>query len=359
MAPRQSLPVILSDDEKSFFKKYKFIFWLRYLQENRSLRAVKKEIEEIYKLDVFSKTKYEAGFEYLGFVKKAHLEDWTTADAHIKKRKRDGKDTKIFMSGKELRPERLDRTLRRNSKRLNDMRALAVRQSLPELPSYIDLKTPPPQQSLVTANGYPEPSYSVRESLFRNPVSSIQLLSYAPTSQLWDVVAPRVGFHSLGYQASKQYQALSCEEDARSAQIHEAVLPSTPTTVDLVKWVMHVCTLLANGFGLYYLENTADVVAGFSLIKIHQNLPALKAFFGLDSPAVQATWKGLITLFRLPKLDWEAFQILVEIGFQVHGAAWIKQNSTHLIRTVALGGWQKMEPISSLLLSKDILETMP
>lgn len=124
---------------------------------------------------------------------------------------------------------------------------------------------------------------------------------------------------------------------------------------------MHMCTLLANGFqgfSTMSLASIIDLKAGVSLIKMDRNFFALKTFFSLDSPAVQATWEGLINIL-IDLRDWDAFKVLVDAAIRAHRVSWIKNHATLLVNNIALAGFARMESLSAQLLSADIIVSLP
>ncbi|KAI1741385.1 hypothetical protein F4680DRAFT_447295 [Xylaria scruposa] len=351
----------------------KLIFGRLYLQKNKTLESVKEEFEKTYGLPVTDKKQYESILRDWGFVKKAHIEDWVKVESHIKKRKRKGKDTDVFISNIKKTHHQIDEILRKNRK-TSRLRVELNRQPTPELPAYFRLETPPPQGHLVPGRSlldalsdhelvnfyYPQLSSEVWHRLSNDNNSSAQLWIYVPTSQIWSLVTTNVGFPTQD-SPSQTFAEISTGDQDFNSQSNEAVIPFASTSLDLVKWVMHMCTLLANGFeGLntMTLASIIDLKAGVSLIRIDRNFSALKTFLSLDSSAVQATWEGLVNIL-IDLREWDAFKVVVDAAIKAHRVSWIKSHAALLVNNIALADSAVGESLSAQLLSADIIVSLP
>ncbi|KAI0427177.1 ankyrin [Xylaria sp. FL1042] len=368
-----SLPVAARNlqPDVSFFNTYASMLRLLFLEQNKTLTDVKKEMEGTYGFPEIHPKTYEYGFRHLGLVKNLPLEDWLKVEAHINKRKsREGKDTDVFLCEVKKPREKIDRIVTRNPK-AGYKKARINRESTPELPVSIRLKTPPPvfasivdlpqhdalYSSLGALFDFQQLSLIVRNVMLSNTTSTLQLLANVPTSQLWNIVAQNADIIIPSSQDQLHSLDSGVVDDVRVTHAEPAnatIIPRTTTQLDLMKYMMDVCTFHANGFSWEETAKAFDnVEAGVSLIKIDRNLPALKTFFSLELPAVEATWAGFIQLMSDLR-DWDAFRILVKIGLDIHKGAWARRYADFLFKSAAKAGFDKMGSLAGRLISTEV-----
>ncbi|GAW16670.1 hypothetical protein ANO14919_061060 [Xylariales sp. No.14919] len=377
-----TMPHLLGASSKkpdlALFDQHRLKLRQLFLEQNKSLVEVKKEMEAYHGFPEADVKAYEYGLRYLGFIKKLSLEGWVMVEARAKKRKeREGKDTDVFLSGVLQDWGKIYRSISRN-KRRNQVQDRIERGPTPDCPEGISLKTPPssPNMTVVGAQSLATqvpralrdvPNVNIEAGawgqMISNPHSTVHWLCDVPSSQplkiLMQIMAaeprPFEDPMSCGSVASRlplnftptrdtapisQFlQQLGDANNGMNSIIH-AYKPS-------LQALGNACLILANGLDI----EITDRQEVLEFLGINANRPILKAFFALDIPAFAAAWINLVKLStEFPSGD--AFRALVDIGFESHKSEWIQQHAGTLIElTVSLGS-KKAGKMAQRLISR-------
>ncbi|KAI0802774.1 ankyrin repeat-containing domain protein [Xylaria sp. FL0064] len=131
----------------SLFEEHRAQLRRLYLEQDKSLKKVKEEMEKYHGFPEVDAKIYEYGLRHLGFIKKLSIEQWVQVDVLVKKRKeREGKETDIVLSGMLQHPDKINRIISRN-KRRRYLQDQIGRGTTPECPENVLLTTPPSSPS--------------------------------------------------------------------------------------------------------------------------------------------------------------------------------------------------------------------
>ncbi|KAI1171280.1 ankyrin repeat-containing domain protein [Nemania sp. FL0916] len=201
-------------------------------------------------------------------------------------------------------------------------------------------------------------SVVVRNNMYHNALSAIQMMANVPTSQLWKVVAPAFGAMDFRFYGQDAIESGSKFPLTTAHSTTDSSYPGTSHAVsfataewDHVKYLMSVCTILANGRDM---RERVDLEDTFIFIKMNHNLPVLKAFFSLDLPVIHATWDALIDETSIAN-EWHAFNALAKIGFDTHQGAWNSERLAKLFWHIVRGGYEHTGSTFDRLLSTGTL----
>ncbi|KAI0449024.1 ankyrin [Xylaria acuta] len=373
----------------SLFEQHRSKFRELYLEQDKSLVKVKEEMETYYGFPETDSKIYEYGLRHLGFIKKLPIEGWIAVDVCAKKRKeREGKETDVYLSGIQHPWDKIRRRISRHHNR-EPVRKRVCRRPTPDLPEGVDLKTPlpspntmvnTPQRSLIQTsdpslrvpiNRRPDVGLQYQRSsdviwtlLLSNPNSTVHGLPEAQSSQPMNMFRQIINSALLSFRDRESYEIHPFSFPWNSAPAHNITPPpqrhqvlsslrlptSSVTQAQLyfLEGLSKLCIILANDYRLE-ITDTRDMLAW---VGMDANKLIMKLFFGVDSPAVAAMWARLVDLSRDFKSG-NAFQALVEVGFETHNGELIQRNASVLIRaTVQLGSKEVGEIARRLLSSK-------
>ncbi|KAI1129331.1 ankyrin [Nemania abortiva] len=373
------------------FNEHKSTFRRLYLEEDKSLEKVKEEMERHYGFPEANTKTYEYGLRHLGFCKKLPLEKWAIVDAHIKKRKHEGKETNVRLSDILQPPKKIARILSRNPKAIRVQQNIG-KGSIPDLPEGVSLKTPPHSPNLtvtysshnaqhiqnplldVSAIGdeasftshFQQLSLAVRIRMVSDPNSTVQLLASVPSSEMRTVFM-QAGSTFQGqrfydtYTFRFQWDPAPTHDISPVSQLHYGpsysnfhLNPNTPNQLHFAEALTNICMVLSNNQEL----SVTDQAKIISWVGMDVNKSVLKAFFSLDQPAVAATWSQLLSINRRHRCS-DAFQALVAVGLKTHGGRWIQQHAETVLGATVFFGSEKTEKISQQLLSSHIIRSVP
>ncbi|KAI0965686.1 ankyrin [Xylaria arbuscula] len=311
---------------------------------------------------------YEYGLQHLGFKKKLGIKQWIQVDACVKKRKREGKETEVLLSGVLQPPNKIRKAISRNKKgaRLQEQ---IVRGPTPDCPEGVLLRTPPlsptmtiihlprgatqapvASQEVLIMEGYPwqnidfeEWSGRLRKQMVSNPDSTVHRLPHAPSSHLLLILRQPNGVEHLAIQAREPSLTdpfdFSCGAAFRiQARQH------------FMEELNKASIILSNGRRRDM--SGVDDRRLLAWIGADTNISILKDFFTPNLPAIAATWSGLIDISHKLQSG-EAFQTLVEIAFVAHNAKWIQQYSLTLLSSIVKLGYKGARKIVRRLLSSE------
>ncbi|KAI1746732.1 ankyrin [Xylaria castorea] len=359
-----------------------------YLEQNKSLVQVKKEMEAYHGFPETGSKIYEYGLRHLGFIKKLPVEGWIEVDVCAKKRKeREGKETDVYLSGIQHSWDSIKRRISRHKKG-DQMRKRICRRPTPDLPERVELKTPPlspgtmvnapqrnatqirtsplglPTISIISGAGLQSQQLSdgILGRMLSNPSSTAHWLPEVPSSQLVYMFRQIIEIGPSALRHREHYEIDAFNFPWSSTHTHR-ITPTPYLRQGLCNVSLHVnsitqdqlysmealsklCTILANGDQL----EIADTREMLAWIAMDANKQTLKVFFALDLPAVAASWTQLIRLARQSKSG-DAFRTLVEIGFEIHNGEWIEQHITDLIKTMVMLGSKRVGNLARRLLS--------
>ncbi|KAJ8129283.1 hypothetical protein O1611_g4350 [Lasiodiplodia mahajangana] len=270
-----------------------------YIEQNKSAA----EVEEIMKKNhpefpILDTNFYKNGLHALGLVKKISLQQWVAVQAGVLKRKREGKETDVYLSGQLQPQEKIDRIIKRSRKGPQMLNFMA-RGPTPELPAHVSLRTPtiptvviPIPEVPYTKEGaiyhFEQLSHRVQIEMMSNPNSTVQLLTSAPTSQFLLKIFGRDGMGIIDQRA-------------------------------ILNWV------------------GADA-----------NKLILRAIFALDLPGADAAWARLIRLSADLKSE-AAFRSLVEFGLETHNKEWIRRHAVYVLESaIKLGSKEAGQLITTM-----------
>ncbi|KAI3331504.1 ankyrin [Xylariaceae sp. AK1471] len=376
----------------SLFDQYRSKFRQLYLEQNKSLAQVKREMETDHGFPKTDAKTYEYGLLHLGFVKKLSIEKWVEVEVRAKERKeREGKETDVFLSGV-LQPwDKINRCISRH-KRRKQLRERIGRRPTPDWPEGVSLRTPSPPPNMMIINSRHDatqilfPSIGVSTiniegstilnfqqlldglwtQMVSNPNSAVHLLTDVPSSQLMKIFRQTVSVGSLSFQDQEFHEinALSFPWDfapahdiAPISRLHQGLVYDDlrensiiPAQLHFLEGLSKICMILANDREM----EITDPRRMLAWVGMDANKSVLKAFFALELPAVAAAWTKLIELSRNLKSG-DAFQTLVEIGFETHNGEWIRQHARILIISTASLGSGKAGKIAQRLLSSELV----
>ncbi|KAI1273207.1 ankyrin repeat-containing domain protein [Xylaria sp. FL0933] len=147
----------------SLFKQHRVELRRLYLEEDKSLKQVKEEMEKSHGFPRVDAKIYEYGLRHLGFVKKLSIEQWIQVDILVKKRKeREGKETEVFLSGILQRPDKITRIISRN-KRRRYLQDQTGRGTTPECPENVSLRTTPSSPNMTMSGLQSDVTYHLKD----------------------------------------------------------------------------------------------------------------------------------------------------------------------------------------------------
>ncbi|KAI0118264.1 ankyrin [Nemania sp. FL0031] len=320
-----------------------------YIEQNKTAAEVEEIMKNHPEFPTLDTKFYKNGLHALGLVKKISLQQWVAVQTHVLKRKRQGKETYVYLSDQLQSQEKIDRIIKR-AKKGPQLLTRMTRGPTPELPAQVSLRTPTippviipilevPHTNAGTFYRFEQLSHLLRREMLSNPKSTVQLLSSVPTNQILLGIFGRGS--TVGIRPSASHGHTSLKRDSL-APVHEAasvlqqhhesgyishyIDPNIPAQGSLYKFGL-VCTILANhrDTGAIDMREIVDWVGADA------NRTTLRSFFALDLPSVPATWIRLIELSTKLKSR-AAFQSLVEVGFETHNEGWIFQHAAELFR---------------------------
>ncbi|KAI0414533.1 ankyrin [Xylaria grammica] len=367
-----------------------------FLEQNKSLIEVKGEMEALHGFPETDVKTYEYGLRYLGFVKKLSLEGWVAVEALAKKRKEcEGKRTEVYLSDVLQDRRKIQRIISRN-KRSKQVQDRIDNEPTPDCPEGISLKTPPSSPNMIVINAQSlaaqvprslrdmssinneagATSYSNRllhgaqVQMISNPNSTVHWLCDVPSAKLpkmlWQIlvgesrlsqyptsyrsIAPRLPLNftpAHDIAPTSQFSQQSGDADNNGNSIIHAHKPSFES-------FSNDCVILANSLDIG-IQECQEILA---LLRINADRPILKDFFALNIPALAAAWINLVKL-SAESQSWDAFQALVDVGFENHNSEWIQEHTRTLIElTVALGS-KRVGKTAQRLISRNYVQNVP
>ncbi|RWA04465.1 hypothetical protein EKO27_g10639 [Xylaria grammica] len=364
-------PFVPKKPDLALFKKYRLKFWQLYLGQNKSLEDVQREMERD---QGFPKTEaYQYGLRYLGFIKKLSIEEWVVVESLAMTRKRnEGKDTIVFLSGILKEWKEIERNISRHKPKVQ-MRALIRRKPTVNPPQWVSLMTPPPPPKMAAADAQspvvqaPHTSRGVPNIITEarrichsilwpdgapgqtgsNPNSTASWLSEVPSAHILIVLRKILTNNQRALEDTITY-------GEAYTFLQELDYPKRP----FLRALGEVCAIIANSLDMEITE-CREILTHLG-IKANKSL--LEAFFALKIPALATAWINLVALSTKFQSG-DAFQALVDVGFEIHNGEWIQQHAKTLIElTVPLGSKMVGKTALRLLSStyfRNVINTVP
>ncbi|KAJ3578852.1 hypothetical protein NPX13_g1711 [Xylaria arbuscula] len=338
-----------------------------FLQEDKSLTQVKREMETHHgfpKTEVLTSAKiYEYTFRHLKLVKKLGVEQWVQVDAHVRKRKREGKETEVLLSGVPQPLAKIARAISRH-KRGRLLQDRITKEPIPDCPEHVLLRTPPsspyitttvPQHdlphTLVEPCGvlvidqqtgsvidFEQLSAYIQHQMMPDPGSTLQRLVDVPSSQPILVLANDV-------QAGRFLVQEPPTPDPRNLVWDSAFKrPALRYFLDaLSKATINMANNARNSV-------VADSRQLLGWVGADTKRQSLRDFFSSNLPALAASWPEFISLSEHLRCG-DAFRALVEVGLTLHNGKWIKQHAIRVINSMVWIGSAGTRKIRRQLLS--------
>ncbi|KAI0412454.1 hypothetical protein F5X98DRAFT_391945 [Xylaria grammica] len=289
-----------------------------FLTENCTLKAVKRRMETEHGFPTFPLIDYETTLrDHYGFRKNLKASDWYSIGYHVESRRLHGKASYVYLGGSLQEPRKVEREIRRYTKR-SVLRSRIRRNCAP----------PPLDQNLSIRTPSPEPQKKGNAVI--RALSAAEMTVLSQFIEALRLQSPFNNFISICMeQVMPNSNKMMAIEIARRTSVPEMEISTPLGQGSDFAFLSQSCFILSNNLD----SDSIFTKPLLNWIEISAEVHVLKGFFSIKSSTIKSVWDSLYnSSIRLGRL--RAYSILVEIGLSMNKGQWVTQRSSCLIDAI-------------------------